>query len=61
MKIILILDLKDIIQTLLESKEYKNLTDFLKSNILYDIIIANINLPNGNFLDELTKYPLDTK
>ena len=66
MKIALIedeLDLKDAIQTLLELEGYdldgyKNLTEFLKSDILYDIIIADINLPDGNFLDEFAKHPL---
>jgi len=68
MKIALIEDeiyLNDAIKMLLEYEDgfyvdsYKNIKDFLK-NIKehYDLIIADINLPDGNFLQELAKYKI---
>jgi len=65
MKIALIEDenfLSEAIKILLELENFevetfKNLKEFLKKiNDHYDIIIADITLPDGNFLEELSKY-----
>jgi DNA-binding response OmpR family regulator len=71
MKIALIEDeiyLNDAIKMLLEYEDdfyvdsFKNLKDFLKNmNKHYDLIIADITLPDGNFLQELAKYKLAEK
>jgi len=66
MKIALIEDEKDLnfaIKQLLEIENYiiesfYSIKDFFKQiNKKYDIIIADISLPDGNFLEELNKHP----
>jgi len=66
MKIALIEDEKDLnfaITSLLEIENYSidsfnSIKEFFKNlNNNYDIVIADISLPDGNFLEELNKHP----
>jgi len=65
MKIALIEDDKNLhfaIKNLLELENYKtdsfySIKDFLKTDSIFDIIIADISLPDGNFLEEMKKHP----
>ncbi|GAX87788.1 two-component system, OmpR family, response regulator [Lebetimonas natsushimae] len=69
MKIAVIEDetfLNDAISTLLEMEGYKiysfyNLKDFLKDDNTYNVIIADIALGDGNFLEEMKKRNLIDK
>ncbi len=65
MKIALIEDDKNLhlaIKNLLELENYKiesfySIKEFLKTDNIFDIIIADISLPDGNFLEEMRKHP----
>ena len=64
MKIALIEDedlIRDALYELLkiefETDSFKSLKEFLKNKQKYDIIVGDINLPDGNLLNELRKHP----
>jgi len=65
MKIALIEDDRNLhfaIKNLLKLENYKtdsfySIKDFLKTDSIFDIIIADISLPDGNFLEEMKKHP----
>ena len=65
MNIALIEDDKNLhfaIKNLLELEKYKtysfySIKEFLKNDKNFDIVIADISLPDGNFLEELKKHP----
>jgi len=40
-----------------EVKSFENLEQFLKTEEKFDIIIGDINLPDGNLLEKLLKFP----
>lgn len=49
--------LQELLQIHYETDSFECIKDFLKTDNYYDIIIGDINLPDGNLLNELKKYP----
>ena len=49
--------LHKLLETDYKVKSFDNLKQFLKTEEKFDIIIGDINLPDGNLLNELSKFP----
>ncbi len=49
--------LHELLQTEYETQSFENIRDFFKTDKKFDIIVGDINLPDGNLLNELKKFP----
>ena len=49
--------LKELLELQFQTDTFKTIKEFLKNDQTYDIIIGDINLPDGNLLEELKKHP----
>ena len=49
--------LQELLQTEYKTESFENIKEFLKTDKKFDIIVGDINLPDGNLLNELKKFP----
>ena len=49
--------LTELLSTEYEVKSFKSIKEFLTNDTYFDVIIGDINLPDGNLLNEISKRP----